>query len=251
MERVAFLLEPGGERIRALLNPETLVMRRVSGLRPRRALAGATTGGGPVDDPLLFTGGGSTELLLELLFDVALVGSTVQTEDVRDLTQPLWRLAENSVEEGGFGRPPRLRIVWGKWLNEPCMVASLAERLEHFTSSGAPRRSWLRMRLVRVEDDAASPAAAPPVPTSGLSAEEMAEQLPPESFEAHEVLGAGGQPGQPPQTGQRLDEIAQQFYGDPSLWRLVAGLNGIADPMQVPTGTVLRLPSASALRRGS
>jgi hypothetical protein len=250
MERVAFLLEPSGERIGALLNPERLVVRRISGLRSRRALSGGSAGGGSVDEPLLFTGGGTTELLLELLFDVSLLGSSVQTEDVRDLTQPLWRLAENSVTEGGFGRPPRVRLVWGKRLNEPAVVASLAERLEHFTASGAPQRSWMRMRLVRLDESLSEATEATPVPP-GLTAEQVTEQLPPESFEAHEVIGAGGSPGQPPVAGQRLDEVAHQFYGDPSLWRLVASLNGIADPMHVPAGTVLRLPSASALRGGS
>jgi hypothetical protein len=250
MERVAFLLEPSGERIGALLNPETLVVRRTAGLRPRRALSGGVAGGGSMDEPLLFTGGGTTELLLELLFDVSLLGSSVETEDVRDLTQPLWRLAENSVDEGGFGRPPRVRLVWGKRLNEPAVVASIAERLEHFTASGAPRRSWMRMRLVRLDEALSESTEAPPIP-AGLTAEQVTEQLPPESFEAHEILGAGGSPGEPPVTGQRLDEIAHQFYGDPSLWRLVASLNGIADPMHVPAGTVLRLPPASALRRGS
>jgi hypothetical protein len=250
MERVAFLLEPSGERIGALLNPETLVVRRTAGLRPRRALSGGVAGGGSMDEPLLFTGGGTTELLLELLFDVSLLGSSVQTEDVRDLTQPLWRLAENSVAEGGFGRPPRVRLVWGKRLNEPAVVASIAERLEHFTASGAPRRSWMRMRLVRLEEALSESTEAPPV-AAGLTAEQVTEQLPPESFEAHEIVGAGGSPGQPPVTGQRLDEVAHQFYGDPSLWRLVASLNGIADPMHVPAGTVLRLPPVSALRRGS
>ncbi|MFL5345374.1 MAG: hypothetical protein ACJ8AT_11300 [Hyalangium sp.] len=247
---MAFLLEPSGERIGALLNPETLVVRRTAGLRPRRALSGGVAGGGSMDEPLLFTGGGTTELLLELLFDVSLLGSSVQTEDVRDLTQPLWRLAENSVAEGGFGRPPRVRLVWGKRLNEPAVVASIAERLEHFTASGAPRRSWMRMRLVRLEETLSESTEAPPVP-AGLTAEQVTEQLPPESFEAHEIVGAGGSPGHPPVAGQRLDEIAHQLYGDSSLWRLVASLNGIADPMHVPAGTVLRLPSASALRRGS
>lgn len=250
MERVAFLLEPSGERIGALLNPETLVVRRTAGLRQRRALSGGIAGGGSMDEPLLFTGGGTTELLLELLFDVSLLGSSVQTEDVRDLTQPLWRLAENSVAEGGFGRPPRVRIVWGKRLNEPAVVASIAERLEHFTASGAPRRSWVRMRLVRLEEPLSESTEAPPV-AAGLTAEQVTEQLPPESFEAHEVVGAGGSPGEPPVAGQRLDEIAHQYYGDPSLWRLVASLNGIADPLRVPSGTVLRLPPANALRRGS
>ncbi|HYH96790.1 MAG TPA: hypothetical protein VD972_12510 [Hyalangium sp.] len=250
MERVAFLLEPSGERIGALLNPETLVVRRTAGLRPRRAVGGGSAGGGPTEDPLLFTGGGTTELLLELLFDVSLLGSSVQTEDVRDLTQPLWRLAENSVAEGGFGRPPRMRIVWGKRLNEPVVVASIAERWEHFTPSGAPQRSWVRMRLVRVEEAASESAEVPPVP-AGLTAEQVEERLSPESFEAHEVLGAGGEPGQPPVTGQRLDEVAHQYYGDPSLWRLVAALNGIDDPMRIPAGTVLRLPTAQALRGGT
>ncbi|WP_224248378.1 LysM peptidoglycan-binding domain-containing protein [Hyalangium gracile] len=250
MERVAFLLEPSGERIGALLNPETLVMRRTAGLRTRRALSGGIAGGGAMDEPLLFTGGGTTELLLELLFDVSLLGSSVQTEDVRALTQPLWRLAENSVAEGGFGRPPRVRLVWGKRLNEPAVVASIAERLEHFTASGAPRRSWVRMRLVRIEETLSESSEAPPV-AAGLTAEQVTEQLPPESFEAHEVVGAGASPGQPPVAGQRLDEIAHQYYGDPALWRLVASLNGIADPMRIPAGTVLRLPSASALRGGS
>lgn len=250
MERVAFLLEPSGERIGALLNPETLVMRRTAGLRPRRALAGGLAGGTPADEPLLFTGAGTTEILLELLFDVSLLGSSIQSEDVRDLTQPLWRLAENSVAEGGFGRPPRVRLVWGKRLNEPAVVASIAERLEHFTSSGAPRRSWVRMRLVRVEESLSEATETSPV-APGLTPEQVREQLPPESFEAHEVVGAGGSPGQPPVAGQRLDEIAHQFYGDPTLWRLVAALNGINDPMRVPAGTVLQLPSASALRGGT
>jgi len=36
MERVAFLIEPEGLRLGALLNPETLVIRRTAGVRPRR-----------------------------------------------------------------------------------------------------------------------------------------------------------------------------------------------------------------------
>src|SRR5687768_419562 len=143
MERVAFLIEPEGTRLGALLNPETLVMRRTAGVRPRRALGGPHTGVGLTDDPLLFTGGGTTELRLELLFDVTLAGSSVTTEDVRDLTRPLWQLAENAHAEDGYGRPPLMRTVWGKVLNMLCVVASVSERLEHFSATGAPRRSWL------------------------------------------------------------------------------------------------------------
>jgi hypothetical protein len=247
MERVAFLIEPEGTRLGALLNPETLVMRRTAGVRPRRALGVPLTGTGLADDPLLFTGGGTTELKLELLFDVTLAGSTVTSEDVRDLTRPLWQLAENAHAEDGYGRPSLMRIVWGKVLNMACVVASVAERLEHFTDTGAPRRSWLSLRLLRVEEDTAQQVEAARVPSGGLDAEQVAAGLPPEAFDTQPVISGGPDPG----SGQRLDEIAWERYRDPSLWRLIASLNGVDDPMHLPTGTVLRLPPASALRRGS
>jgi hypothetical protein len=247
MERVAFLIEPEGTRLGALLNPESLVMRRVAGVRPRRSLGVPLTGSKLSDDPLLFTGGGTTELTLELLFDVTLAGSSVTSEDVRDLTRPLWQLAENAHADEGYGRPSLLRVVWGKVLNMACVVASVAERLEHFTDTGAPRRSWLSLRLLRVEEDVAQQVEATRVPSGGIDAEQVAASLPPESFDTQSVLGGGPEPG----SGQRLDEIAWERYRDPSMWRLIASLNGVDDPMHLDTGTVLRLPPASALRGSS
>ena len=138
MERVAFLLEKTGERIPCLLNPESIVVRRLAGVRTRRSAGGPLTGAGLKDDPLLYTGGGTTEINLDLLFDIAIGGSTIATEDVRDLTRPLWELAEGSPEESGFSRPPVVRFVWGKAWNIPAIVVAVAERLENFTSQGFP-----------------------------------------------------------------------------------------------------------------
>lgn len=248
MERVAFLIEPEGLRLGALLNPETLWLRRTAGVRPRRALGVALTGTGLADDPLLFTGGGTTELLLELLFDVTLAGSSVSSEDVRDLTRPLWRLAENTHPEDGYGRPSVLRIVWGKVLNMACVVASVAERLEHFTATGAPRRSWLSLRLLRLEEDDARRTEEPlPPPLDDETPERIAASLAPEDFDVRSVVGGGPEPG----SGQRLDEIAWQQYRDPSRWRLIAALNGIEDPLRLETGSLLRLPPLAALRSQS
>ena len=45
------------------------------------------------------------------------------------------------------------------------------------------------------------------------------------------------------QTGDRLDTIAYQFYGDQSLWWIVATANNIHNPsFSVTDGTILRLP---------
>lgn len=45
------------------------------------------------------------------------------------------------------------------------------------------------------------------------------------------------------QTGDRLDTIANQFYGDSSLWWIIATANNIHDgAFAVQDGTVLRIP---------
>ena len=43
--------------------------------------------------------------------------------------------------------------------------------------------------------------------------------------------------------GERLDQLAQEAYGDPRLWRAIAEANDIDRPRFVPPGTTLRLPS--------
>jgi hypothetical protein len=242
MERVGFLLETG-ERLGCLLNPESIEVRRQAGVRPRRSIGGALTGHGLTDDPLLYTGGGSTELKLDLLFDVSLAGSSFQTEDVRDLTRPLWRLAENVASEDGYGRLQTVRFVWGKSWNVPGIVAAIAERLEYFTPEGAPQRSWLRMRLLRVEEPAAAhttrrQAAQPPELLSAQTA------VLPEGVNVHEITGGtSGAPDDDRGAGERLDEIAQRTFGDPSYWRLVAAVNDIDDPLHIPPGQLLQVPT--------
>jgi len=188
VERVAFLVEETNERLRCLLNPETLVLRRTAGVRPRQSSAGQVTGVGLADDPLLYTGGGRTEMDLDLLFDVTLPGSSVTSEDVRDLTAPLWQLAENSQATSGASRPPLVRLIWGKSWNIPGIVVTVAERLEYFTAAGVPRRSWLRLRLLRVEAPTVPAAAVAPATNVGLQAAN-ATFATPGAVRVHERLG--------------------------------------------------------------
>ena len=258
MERVAFLLERTGERLVCLLNPESLTMRRTAGVRPRSSAGGSLRGAGLSDDPLVYTGGGITELLLDLLFDVTLADVSAPPEDVRTLTRPLFELAEGGVAPDGFTEPPVVRFVWGKQWNIPGVVTAVAERLEQFTPEGAPQRSWLRMRLVRVSEPTGSRAATAPPPLADL--EDL--DIPPELMDVHEVIG-GGPPreagsgsedsseieGGP--AAERLDEIAWRRYGDCRFWRIIAGFNQIENPLDIPAGSLLRLPPLSALRPAS
>ncbi|GAA1651906.1 hypothetical protein ACFQY4_27310 [Catellatospora bangladeshensis] len=212
MERIAFLVDATGERIDCLVNPETLVVRRIAGVRPA-ALPGAVVGTG-VDDALLFTGGGRTELVLDLLFDVDLVEPAHRPDDVRRLTGRLWHLAEN-----GEGRPPLVRLVWGKTWNLPGVVVNVAERLDAIDASGTPRRSWLRLKLVRSEGE----PAAPPAPTAAAAVQATGD-------------GSGG-------GGARFDLLAAEALGDPTRWRELAEHNGIDNPLALRAGSVLGVPS--------
>jgi len=202
MERVAFIVEETGDRIDCLLNPDSVVVRRQSGLRRRRTAGGIVTGTNLADDPLMATGGGRTELELELLFDVTISPTEPPIDNVQDLTRPLWTLAENAGAESTFGAPPLVRFVWGKTWNVPTPSA-----------------------------DTAPPPSATPLP-----------DIPEDQLTFHEVTGGEDEPG------ERLDEIATRYYGDPALWRVIAVFNGIADPLQVPPPRILRIPPASAVR---
>jgi hypothetical protein len=262
LERVAFLLPDTGQQLGCLLNPETLVLRRRAGVERRLSTGGLVAGTELADDPLLLTGGGSTELDLDLLFDVSLAGSSIASGDVRDLTAPLWDLAENTRRPQSYGRPPKVRFVWGKSWNMPAIVIAVAERLEHFTPGGVPTRSWLRMRLARIAEPApaalaASGAAAAAggavAPESWTELAQEVRDAAAERADVHELKGAeaaGEEAEGPPMCDERLDQVAYLRFGEPGLWRLLADFNGIADPLHLRCGTLLQVPRLADLGLG-
>ena len=240
MERVAFLVEQSGVRIPCLLNPESVVLRRASGVRSLRSVGGLAGAHAMADDPLLQTGGGTTEIVVDLLFDVSLIETPVAegekpVSDVRTQTLPLWQLTEHSdPTQSGAGI---VRFVWGKTWNVRAVVAALAERLEYFDGEGAPGRSWLRMRMLRVDEPEPAQQPAVSAPQSQPGAETQVVEVPPSPATAESLES-------PP---QRLDELAYRMYGDSSMWKLVAAANGVIDPFHIPAGFSLRFPPLQEL----
>ncbi|GIJ31488.1 CIS tube protein [Micromonospora sediminimaris] len=233
MQRVAFLIDTG-ERIDCLLNPETVQVTRLAGVRQRGGADGQLTGAGLADDPLLFTGGGRTELVLDLLFDIDFAEGQVRPTDVRTLTRPLWMLAENSAVEHGWLRPPLVRMVWGKTWNVPGVIVAVAERFDAFTATGSPRRSWLRLKLVRVAEDARHAEEG--------FAEELSAAQTPTAAPGTAVVAAGDGTATADTSGVRFDLLAHDALGSPLRWRLLAEHNRITDPLAVPAGTALAVP---------
>ncbi len=248
MERVAFLIEDSGERIGCLLNPESVVMRRQAGVRPRESAGGMVAGTNLADDPLICTGGGRTELTLDLLFDVTISGSTITTKDVRDLTRLIWDLAENNHHDSDYGRLSLCRFVWGKSWNISGIVTAVAERLEYFDVGGVPRRSWLRLRMLRVLDTAVAKPYNRVLPSLSFGSPQPGLRSAGERIEGHRVSGGGEVDGGTDQfPGERIDQIASRYYGNPSAWRLLASFNNIDDPLHISAGQLLQIPTVSDL----
>ena len=281
MERVAFIVEETGERITCMLNPEHIVQRRIAGLAPRRTGAGIVAGPARSDSPLLHTGGGRTELELQLLFDVDLVPAPIvppppppvptsgqsgaeradrmragsssrrapappppPRRDVRDHTRPLWQLAENSARR----RPGRAaRAVRPRQGDGTCSPSS---RRSPSGSSGSmraarPSRSWLSMRLVRVPDpNPPAPETPAPVTIPDAAAAAAAAAAP---AAIHPVVGAGpvASRASQPTGGETLPEIAARYFdGRSALWRWIADVNLLDDVIWPEPGRDLIIPPA-------
>lgn len=252
MERVAFLLEDTGEHFGCLLNPETVVMSRTAGVQPRRSAGGRLTGAGLADDPLLFTGGGHTELRLDLLFDVDLAPPQLQVVDVRQMTRPIWRLAENSAEVDRKRRPPSVHFLWGRAWDIPGVVTEVAERFDRFAADGSPLRSWMRLLFVRIGQAADE---------EGGESYELAQRLPPVDLTAPPVdmvqlVGDGASEPADPATGsmgrpltetRELGIISALAYGTPLLVKQMLAATGIDDPFHF-VGAVAIPPIGEARR---
>lgn len=268
MERAALLIEdasggtsfaPGSslddDRVECMLNPDHLIIRRSTGIASRRSLAGAFSATTLPDDPLLYTGGGVTELTLDLLFDVTLSGQTTTVNDVRLLTERLSRVAENARARGNDGLPTRVRFIWGKTWNFPAVIASLSERFENFDPSGAPRRSWMRLRLLRSAAELPKAEIDDTELPSPLMDEPEDTTLPPDPAdddELFEMVGSGRslddvEDDDPPPTNW-LPMMANRVTGDAAGWRELARANQIANPLQIEPGTVVRVAGRSTGR---
>jgi len=99
-----------------------------------------------------------------------------------------------------------------------------------------PRRSWLRIKLVRVAESASSPDTGQRADPGGVAALTGG----PARVGAVQAIGDGA--AEPGFTGVRLDLLAAEALGSPTRWRQLAEHNDIDNPLDVPAGAVLAVP---------
>ena len=244
IERVILYDEERSSRIDALLNPESLTWKRRAGVR-ERVLEEVPIGAGQLaEDTIIYTGGGTTELSLELLFDTRLLPRPPGDEpeapaDVRRLTTPLWALTEPDSASPAAGLRTQ-RLIWGEW-SLPVIATAISERFEDFTAEGIPRRSWIALELRRVNEprDAALDEAGEAEAEAALAgqiealtqtgAAETLDQLQDSDLQM---------PGGSEILRGRADLSAFGLFGDARYWPLVCDMLGVEDPLSA-TGSEL------------
>ena len=89
----------------------------------------------------------------------------------------------------------------------------------------------MRMRMLRVDDD----TSAEPAPLIDAT---------PDETQVHEIAPSDVEEAPPI---MHIDELAYRYYGDPSLWKEIARINNVDDPLRLPSGALLRMPPRDEL----
>lgn len=149
-----------------------------------------------------------------------------QGSDVGEMVATLQKWC-NPEEGSDPPAPPTAMFVWGKF-KFTGQLESVNATFDLFRRDGTPARGEVQ---VSMKERPEAPGAQNP--TSGG----------PAGRRSHRVV-----------QGDSLPLIAQHQLGDPSLWRVLAEMNGIDDPLVLVPGSVVLVPSkqdAKAARRAA
>jgi nucleoid-associated protein YgaU len=202
-------------------NPETYsISKSVNWGTPTDATGKAIAAQPGLNAPtILFHGGDSRQLSLELFFDTSIpvkrFGLT-QIEDVRRLTNKIVALTRI---EAGETQPRVCELVWG---NAPSgsdfpfkgVITSLTQKFTQFTREGKPVRAYLSVNFREFLDP---------------QLDKQKTSLP--------GLGTRILRG-----GDSFSQLAAELHHNPKNWRQIAEANGIDNPLKIPIGKTMIIP---------
>lgn len=163
-----------------------------------------------------FISGDSPTLSLSLMFDTyippTLDDPSESGSDVSLLTQKVVQLTKI---KGTLHRPPIVTFVWGS-LSFRGIVTEVKQKFTMFLPSGIPVRAKLDLTFREA-------------PTEGAGRESPLES--PDRTKYRRI-----------KEGEYLWNYAQEEYGSPGMWRIIASENNILNPLDVEPGQTLKFP---------
>lgn len=175
------------------------------------------TSGLDKNDKKNFAGAKNRVLSLELFFDTSeekILGKGVkQASDVSRITS---KFVKNVYPKGQVHMPPVVCFKWGP-LHFRGYVENIRTTYTMFTREGKPVRAKMNLSIIAVKK----------------SSEQYSEPFEsPDRTKARTVTDAVS-----------IFDIARMEYDNPDMWRLICEANNIADPLDIPSGTLLKVPA--------
>ena len=195
-------------------NPKEVTISK-SAKWERKPAKGANKAGPPE-----FTGSEAAKMTLEMFFDATAAHDGSVVKAVELLMSCLVPTEESIAQKKPS--PPLVVLHWGSTASFPAFITSVSAKLTLFSADGTPVRASCAVQL---------------------------EEMPGEEFRRQNPTSGSYEVRRSHRTiaGDSLASVAFAEYGDPAAWRALAAFNGIDDPLRMPTGTLLLLPSPDEL----
>jgi hypothetical protein len=209
---------PSRRELKFLYNPtEYTVSKSATWNRPQ------TTGAKSATKPQ-FGGANPQTVQMEIFFDAFESGGGSLGDDVAALLE--WTRPTAASLQQTLPEPPTLTFDWGR--NRALaefhgFLKSVSAKYTLFDGSGNPLRASATITL---EEEPTEPAGQNP--TSGSR----------QGRRRHVLT-----------EGETLHSIAWDEFADATLWRALAVFNGLDDPMRVPIGTAVLVPTLAEATR--
>ena len=179
------------------------------------------------DDPVVSFGGNPMSTLnVRLYFNddepasmasaAGALKSAIAGAENEDITKKINKITELTKIDGESHQPPNAAFVWGS-TQFIGFVQNVTTAYTMFDKAGKPLRAMVDLTMMgftQVADERASPLMSP----DRTKAKTMTED-------------------------SSLFSIAEKEYGDAREWRRIADANDIMNPLDIPVGKVLKVPS--------
>lgn len=169
---------------------------------------------------LEFGGGDSMTLSMQLFFDTYTTGG-----DVRTTTNKIWKLMNINSNLTDMtstkGRPPMVEFQWGSTWSFKAVITSISQNFTLFRDNGIPVRATLNVDFKQAKEEGKYPGQNPT------------------------TKGSPGYKRRVVREGETIDWIAFDEYGDSAMWRHIADVNNLNDPLMLKPGQVLAIAPIS------
>jgi nucleoid-associated protein YgaU len=203
--------EPGGQKdeIGFQFNPKEVTIAKSAKWEHKPAKGSKSA------PPPEFTGSDPCKLTVEMFFDA----TGAKNGSVLEVVEKLFNCCIPTEQSAGQKKPtpPLVVLHWGSISTFPAVITSVSAKYTLFRADGTPIRA---VCSVSMEEMPGAPARQNP--TSGSDSIRR----------VHRTV-----------IGDSLASIAYAEYGDPNHWRPLAAYNAIDDPLRLPTGRTILLPS--------